>query len=186
MNLVYSIYNLIRRTRRKNWLSQKERCLQSFDNYTSAGTIFTDGRLILAGYQPHKMYISGIGGSKKPHETYTETALREMLEELFEINKIPGPLISDIVNTVKPQKVLQNKQYVMLVYTFTDLDRILELLSKYDLSSRAYDTIPTTLLELLFSRKFHEKNEISHLCLLPLIRSSIDSYLLEDIKLLNS
>ena len=185
MNLIYSIYNLIR-ARRKNWLSQKERCLQSFDNYTSAGIVFTDGKLILAGYQPYKMYISGIGGSKKPHETYTQTALREMLEELFEIDTIPGPLISDIVNTVKPQKVLQNKQYVMLVYTFTDLDRIFELLSKYELSSRAYDTIPTTLIELLFSRKFREKNEISHLCLLPLVRSSIDKDLLEDMKLLGA
>jgi 8-oxo-dGTP pyrophosphatase MutT (NUDIX family) len=53
-----------------------------------AGCIFTDGNLILAGYQPKGPYISGIGGSSFDGEEPIVTAMREVMEELLGISGI--------------------------------------------------------------------------------------------------
>ena len=137
--------------------------------FKAAGVVFTDGRLILSGYQhlKKKPFISGIGGSKEPGETYTDTALREMIEELFELETIPPGLIAALN---KPGRVLQSDTYVRLVYTFEDLESILKLMKSYDLTSPLYNTFPETLMDLLFLREAKATAEISHLCLLPVVK----------------
>ena len=138
--------------------------------FKAAGVVFTDGKLILAGYQPLKKtpFISGIGGSKEPGESYKETALREMVEELFEVPP-PAGLIAELKKH-KPNRVLHTGTYVRLVYTFEDLDAMLKLMKTYSLKSPLYDTFPETLMELLFERRPKAKVEISHLCLLPVVK----------------
>ena len=161
------------------------------EQYTCAGTIFTDGKLILAGYQPHKRvpFITGIGGSKYENETYLETAIRETLEELFEFETIPQALLYEIQFTVPPKRTLQNKNYSMVVYTFTDLETILGLFCKYELTSKVYDEIPKTLFDVLFRRNTCETAEISHVCILPFVahrsnRPFVDKHFVKDIQLL--
>ena len=138
--------------------------------FKAAGVVFTDGTLILAGYQPLKKspFISGIGGSKEPGENYKETALREMVEELFEVPP-PAELIAEL-KKYRPNRVLHTGTYVRLVYTFEDLEAMLKLMKTYSPKSPLYDTFPETLMELLFDRRPKVKVEISHLCLLPVVK----------------
>ena len=139
--------------------------------FKAAGVVFTDGKLILAGYQPLKKspFISGIGGSKEPGENYTETALREMVEELFEVTP-SAELIADLRMLRRPNSILHTGIYVRLVYTFEDLEAMLKLMKTYSPKSPLYDTFPETLMELLFERRPKVKVEISHLCLLPVVK----------------
>ena len=58
-----------------------------------AGIMFTDGKLVLAGYNSKHLFISGIGGKIKENETPILTAVRETVEELFELEEIPGRLL---------------------------------------------------------------------------------------------
>ena len=174
--------------------------LSNIDQYKAAGSVFTDKKLILAGYQPRKRkpVISGIGGKKEEGETYIDTALRETLEELFEFKLLPKELLNEIKSSLVPQKIIQNGDYIMVVYTFNDLELMLRIIQKYKLKSVLYDTFPKTLMDLLFKRKlsFEGENanlffkpEISYLALLPLVEHNkanpfVDLYFIEDMPIL--
>ena len=166
--------------------------LTNEDKYKAAGSVFTDGKIILAGYQPRKKkpFISGIGGKKEEGETYKVTALRETVEELFEFETVPEKLIENLM-TIPPEKLIQNGSYIMMVYNFNDLDIMLKIISKYKLKSKLYDAAPLTLMDLIFKRKIDvsEKPEISHLALLPLVQHEnstpyVNAYFIEDMPIL--
>jgi len=150
--------------------------------YKAAGTVFTDGKLMLAAFQPHKKIpvISGIGGKREEGERPIYTAIRETLEELFEFKFIPAELIEKIIKTIPPKKIIRNGSYVFAVYNFKDLISILKLVKRR--TSPLYKRMPTTLDDLLFNREVTTKAELSHLSLLPLVPDlKIDVNLLEDI-----
>ncbi len=159
-------------------------------SYKAGGCIFTDNNLILAGYQPNKRkpFISGLGGMKKDNEEYFTTALRETIEELLEIKDVPISLINKIKKSIKPVKVITNTDYIIVIYSFKDLEKILKICSKQ--KSNVYDKIPVKLNDLLFKRKYNKDAEISHLCLLPVIFNHdvnnpfVDKYFLSDLLLL--
>jgi hypothetical protein len=143
--------------------------------YTSAGCVFTDGKLFLAGYQPNKKRpcISGLGGSKKKGEIAQETAIRETLEELFHLKKLPKKLTDKLIQMV-PEKTCQNGSYFMYIYSFNQLEDMLRLCAAYDLVSPLYSTMPTSLIDLLLHRTHNKKAEVSHLCLLPLVKHNLE------------
>jgi hypothetical protein len=152
--------------------------------YTSAGSFFTNEKLVLCGYQQNKKIsnISGFGGKKElKDKTYIETAIRETLEELFDI--IPDKEITNIINmNIIHKNVLIQDEYCMLTYTFDDLETILHILNKFQIKSNLYDNFPLTISELIFNRKIDSKSEISHLCLLPLKENIlIDNDFIKDI-----
>lgn len=180
------------------WLNQLVRFFQkrtkvapepeeyTLETYRAAGVIFTDGVHVLAGHQPNKKtpFISGIGGSKHKGETYLHTAIRETIEELLEIHKFPYKLMYDIIHNIKPKKVIINTTYVCVIFTFEQLVYILTAVNKYNLVSPIYDTLPTSLMELIFHRKIRKASEISHLVILPAIDDiCIDEHLKSDFKL---
>lgn len=150
--------------------------------YKAAGTVFTDGKLMLAAFQPHKKIpvISGIGGKREEGERAIYTAVRETLEELFEFKDISAELIEKIIKTIPPKKIIRNGSYVFAVYNFKDLISILKLVKRN--KSPLYKKMPTTLDDLLFNREVTTKAELSHLSLLPVVPGlKIDVNLLEDI-----
>ena len=150
------------------------------ENFKAAGCIFTDGNLILAGYQPKILSISGIGGSRKEGETYKETALREMVEELFEIYPLKELLTK--LETIDHQRVLVNGSYVCIIYSFTQLNEIISMIEQYYPDSKLYDKFPADFLDLIFTRK-NIDSEVTTLALLPVIRSgvlSIDEHFIKD------
>jgi len=154
------------------------------EGYKAAGCVFTDGKIILAGYQPRKKVptISGIGGKKEDGEMYMDTAIRETVEELFEV-AVTADLIKELKSIV-PQKIVQNGSYIIAVYTFINLEEMLKHMKRKGITSKLYDTMPGNLMELIFNRKLVENPEISHLALLPLVKHGdaplVDKYFIKD------
>lgn len=166
----------------------KEPKIHPYQPYNSAGIVFTNGTHFLAGYQPNKRkpFISGIGGSKNLAEKFLETAIRETIEELFDVI-VPCKLIFKIIDKLEPKKVIRNNDYMMVLYSFDDLKTFLKICYK-NIKSPIYNSIPRTLDDLLFKRKPTKTSEISQLCLLPIVDHPlelpfIDKNLVTDIKL---
>jgi hypothetical protein len=134
--------------------------------------MFFNEQFLLAGYQPRKQkpFLSGLGGKKEEGETYLITALRETIEELFELQTVPLEWITSIQEKIQSQGILKNGEYISVLYSFEDLQQMLHILQEKGLVSELYDEFPTNLLALLFNRKLLEyPAEISHLSLLPLV-----------------
>jgi hypothetical protein len=155
----------------------------------NAGVIFTNGTHILAGYQPNKKkpFISGIGGRINHNETIKQAAIREMLEELFDIYKPPQQLVESIIKNIKERRSIINGTYSIIVYSFEDLDKIIKIAAGYIKNSPIYKKFPENLNDLLWNREPKKRSEISHLCILPLVDHNnktpfVDSNLLEDLK----
>ena len=110
-------------------------------------------------------FIGGFGGKKEKNEVYEETAIREMVEELFNVTNVSFTLIINIKKII-PLKTLHHNNYYILVYTFDDLLTILAECNKF-IKSDLYEIMPTTIESLIFNRLYNEKSEISTLCLLP-------------------
>lgn len=166
--------------------------------HIGAGCLFTDGKLVLAGYQPFKEVpcISGLGGTKKEGETVFQTAMRETIEELFEIKDI-SVVFLEYIKRQLPGKYIRNNNYIFIVYNFKQLERLLMILKNQGKKSYLYTYFPTTLNELLFKREIIHKTdsshvlpEISHLCLLPAVNHLhttplVDNYFITDLQLIN-
>ena len=137
-------------------------------NFKAAGCVFTDGKYILAGYQPKRSEynISGFGGTRLDGETYMQTAIRETLEEFFEVD-IPKYLIDDIEQMLKPIGTHINETYVLVQYTFEDLIKLLEYSKSACKHTDLYDVFPESLNDLIFNRNHTPRSEVHQLCLLP-------------------
>lgn len=144
-----------------------------------SGVLFTDGNVLLAGYQPNKKSIGGIGGKAEPGETAHETAMREFLEEVFGYTTISKDLLKDV--QLSPQKILWSKEYVVFVYSFGDLELMLDIIKWHGIPSPFYDRIPFACGDLIFKRNVVPDAEISHLCVLPCENQNIAPELLGDI-----
>lgn len=136
-----------------------------------AGCEFTDGNHILAGYQPHKdrPCISGIGGHAEKEETYLQVAYRETIEEIFHVSTIPVGLIDNLIRKMAPRSIRIKKGYVILRFTFEDLEKMLKLCRQANLQSPLYKKLPRNLMEVIQQRIFHKEAELSTLCLLPVV-----------------
>lgn len=153
------------------WISslfKTKRAGSTLINFKAAGCVFTDGKYILAGYQPKRSEynISGFGGSRLYGETYMQTALRETLEEFFEVDP-PRYLIDDIEHLLKPTATHINDTYVLVQYTFEDLIKILEHSKPGCKHTDLYDIFPESLNDLIFNRNHTTRSEVHQLCLLP-------------------
>lgn len=146
---------------------------------------------ILAAYQTKKnlsnqkySHISGLGGKREGNETYMETALRETLEELFDLEKVPGDLLKSIEETMIPTRILLDGSYVCVVYALDQLVEILYVCNQYLQHPILYPAgVPLTLEDLILKRTVNTTSEVSHLCLLPLISPlKIDRFFLDDVK----
>lgn len=174
--------------------------------YHGAGTIFTNNKVVICGYQRKysgnkKNFISGFGGSREGNEDYLQTAIRETIEEIydFENNSLPTKMIDEILQEIKPthiERIVENKKgkeyiYIFLKYNLNDLQIILEIVQHYmnnsNNNSLAYDELPMSLEELLFLRK-DSGGEIISICVLPVDqlkgRNVIDNGFKNDIELL--
>lgn len=139
-------------------------------DYKAAGCLFTDGRYVLAGVQRKKRVLSGLGGSRMAGETYIQTALRELVEELFEIHDLCSTAYDELALVVAT-KTQFDGGYINVVYNFKDLEQFLRILSKYESCRKTalYVSFPLTINELVFGRNLIDSSEITHLMLLPII-----------------
>lgn len=147
-------------------------------DYECAGILFTDMKHVLAGYQPNKRKpcITGIGGGREEGEQYMDTAIRETIEELFNVDEVSKKLIHTIRDTIPPKQIIMNEYYVTIVYNFDDLHTFLKIVKRFKLQTNVYDKFPLTIMDVLMHRKLNvPKAEIKHLVLLPFIQH-LDNY----------
>ena len=140
--------------------------------YKAAGVLFTDGKHVLAGYQPGKRVpcITGIGGCREKGEIRIDTALRETVEELYDIKKLPPGLLKKLKSMCVPIETFQNGSYVVFVLNFQDLEKILKTCMEFKVDTSIYKEYPLTLSDLIFNRDILLSSEITHLALLPFVR----------------
>jgi hypothetical protein len=161
---------------------------KSIDNFEAAGCIFTDGNLVLAGYQPKKnvKLISGFGGSRKPGETYFNTAMREVLEELLEI-KPSEQLLYTLSLEFQPEKTIINGSYIILQYSLDDINNLLDIVARYYSNSPIYLNLPFNMLDLIFKRKYLKGMEVPRIIMLPFVNDFIiDPGFRKDIELVQT
>jgi hypothetical protein len=158
------------------------------DDFNAAGCIFTDGTLVLAGYQPKKSVklISGFGGSRKVGEGYFDTAMREVLEELLEI-KPTEQLLHALNLEFQPSRVMINGSYIVLQYSLDDINTLLDIVGRYYSNSPIYTTMPMNLVDLVFKRRYLKGMEVLNVIVLPLVNDCvIDRNFRKDIDLIES
>ena len=149
--------------------------------FSAAGCLFTDKKLVLAGYQFRhgKGVLDGIGGSRDGSETAIETAFRETLEELFDIVPSAG-LVTEMRRSFKPRSKFQTGQYICFVYNFKTLEKMMVFLKAHGLRSPLYKVFPVTVSELLFARRIRP-TELTHLSLIPFVDElSLEEHFLKD------
>ena len=156
--------------------------------YMGAGILFTNGDIILCGYEPNKKIpaIYGLGGKKeKSDTTFYHTAFRETFEELFGVVPLNG-MIELIVSLNPPKKIFKKDDYIMLLYNFDDLTEILKIAN--EIKSPFYTKMPKTIEELLLKRNCKIPSEMTHLCMIPVIvpTPTISRNLGNDMKLIIS
>lgn len=134
----------------------------------NCGCLFTDGRLVLAGWQ--KDTVSGLGGKAAAGEIPIETAWRETLEELFDMSYTAIRVLLPIITShIQPSRSIQDAYYTSFVYTFKDLEKALSILKTYHVVSPFYRIFPISVAELVIRRKALKSAEVSTLALVPLV-----------------
>jgi len=149
--------------------------------FSAAGCLFTDKKLVLAGYQFRhgKGVLDGIGGTREEGETAIETAFRETLEELFEISP-STVLVTEMRKRFKSRSKFQTGQYICFVYNFKTLEKMMVFLKAHGLCSPLYKVFPVTITELLFNRRIRP-TELTHLSLIPFVDElSLEEHFLKD------
>ena len=132
---------------------------------SGAGCMFTNGQVVLAGFQPKIGKISGFGGAKINDEMPYETAIRETLEELFGFENIPYELIAKMPIV---DRHIAYPSYTCFLYNFDDLDTILRRARRYFLTSPYYVDFPTNISELILNRQYSDDTmEVTQLFLIP-------------------
>ena len=152
-----------------------------------AGILFTSRTHTLAGYDSRKKSITGIGGKKKGGEFPYETAVREVVEELFELEVVSNELIKTIIAFLTFDKCISNGSYTTYIMTFYDLEKIMSVVYTSGVRSLVYDQLPKTINDLILTRQLMNQAELKHLVLIPREADvRISNSLISDIQTFNS
>jgi hypothetical protein len=131
-----------------------------------AGILFTDGRFTLSGVNKYSE-MTGIGGKKKGEETPVQTALRETIEELFEPEEIPSGFFEELYTKLVFDNMMAKSNYRTFIMNFNDLKLFFVTAKKYNLKSKVYDVLPSTIQDLILERKVVKDAELRYMMLIP-------------------
>lgn len=152
-------------------------------SFNAAGILFQDGNQFLSGWNPSLDSWSGFGGKRHGVETSIETAIRETVEEIFQVNPSKEDT-STLEEQLSPFDFKMNGDYVVFFMNVSSLFQISLFLEKKGYRSPLYDSFPTTVTDFIEKRKLPEQHdyEISHLCLLKAdFVGKIDRYFQSDL-----
>lgn len=146
------------------------------NDFSAAGCSFQNDSHVLCGYQPYKQGITGIGGKREGTENVLETAFRETIEELFNIDSVPRSLIDICIVELVPQRIIHmGGGYYNLVLNLEDqLPYLLALCAASRLETTLYpeNQVPDNLIDLLYKRRKNVNMEVESLALLPIVRKA--------------
>ena len=120
----------------------------------SASIVFYQGNSVLCakGYSTRGLY-SGIGGTiEQTDSTPAYAAIREAIEELFEV-RAPAELLNYFASQLTVHYIpLQYPSHVTYYLTFNHLETIMQECKRQKLKSPLYKVFPTTIQQLLNRR----------------------------------
>ena len=86
--------------------------------FSSAGILFEDSDTAepkyLSGWNPKLNAWSGLGGKRRGEETAWQTALREVIEEVFGL-RVKKDVLHSLYEKITPMEFFQNGTYVCFV-----------------------------------------------------------------------
>ena len=148
----------------------------TYSEYKGAGILFTEGPVALAGIQKYgrvckgaTAVLSGLGGRRESSDIdWLHTAWREVIEELFGVDKVPVALVNDLrIHLPLRFPASCTGGYVLVRFGFDELTRALTICSNYRIVSELYKTMPLTVSDLLLKRSPSASAEIGTLSLIP-------------------
>lgn len=135
---------------------------------SSAGILCFSNTHVLAGVQKYKKrQIGGFGGKCEGSDVgFRDTAIREFLEELFNIRATPT-LAACIEPFLTIPTYITSHDYAIFFITLIELELILENLTYAGAKSPYYpDGFPRTIPRLIAERSMKVNGEISRVLLL--------------------
>jgi len=130
----------------------------------AAGILFKEGPQVLCGYTPKLEAYSGFGGKMEQSDgTTLRTAIRETIEELFELQPTE-PILKDCEIELANLTCIQIGTYSLYVASFEDYTKIVNILFNHKIyQSPIYNTIPYTIYGLVYLRDITKATEITDL-----------------------
>lgn len=132
-----------------------------------AGVVFKSETHVLMGYKPHDGIITGIGGKPIGDEVPIRTAFREAVEEIFGIQP-ESEVLNSLVSQFSPRGMAENKGYKMFILTIDDLLVFMTIVRDSARVSPFYRSFPSSLEDLILTRRAPKSVEIVSLALLPI------------------
>jgi hypothetical protein len=120
--------------------------------YESAGCLFHDKSSFLAGFQRKQQRWTSFGGKKYHGETAFQTAMREVVEELFE-NQITQQTLARLICIIPLSLPNQDGTYIYYKYDYNVIFQIIQILKEDGYISPLYDEWPSTMKDLVTKRK---------------------------------
>jgi hypothetical protein len=134
------------------------------DAFFGAGILFVseDGRSVLSGYHPKLNRLSGFGGKCHEDEEPLETAVREIVEEIFGLFDISQECSLELSSCIRniPKN---NADYILYIESETRLFEMAYILQKNNYVSPYYLEFPKNSFELNNFRQQKEDMEITRI-----------------------
>ena len=143
-----------------------------------AGILFvdTESKSVLAGFHPKLNRLSGFGGKSRGEEKPEQTAVREVVEELFGVFTLTEDHLA-----VFAKKLHSSKLYSEYTLFIEPLETVFELsgfLSKNGYFSPFYSEFPLCVEDLIGRRFLSKTTEVTEISLFALRDSSDMKYIL--------
>ena len=155
------------------------------NSQTGAGILFYHNNTFLTGFSSHLKLWSGFGGKvEKTDKTPLQTAIREVIEEVFGIN--PSEHIIRWIQNIKIQQIINRHGYTLHICHINELKWISSILMFFGEKSPYYKQLPSDITELLTERNAPEDAEVPTIELLhksTIEQMKVDHHFLKDIQI---
>lgn len=153
----------------KNIFKETPRFPEIEGEWNSAGILFTNNNTVLVGYKiiDDKWLVSGFGGKRNKDEQYYETAIRETLEELYEVT-VTKEMIEYVARRLKITTAINNNGYILIICKLNKMNEFILAGVNAICYTPVYDNLPYSVTELIGKRKDRFYSEFHYLGLMSI------------------
>ena len=133
-----------------------------------AGILFVEvqSKSVLAGFHPKLNRLSGFGGKSHGEEKPEQTAVREVVEELFGVFNLAPEHIQAFADELGSPRVYDG--YSLFVEPIETVFKLSAFLSKNGYFSPFYNELPLSVSELIYYRILSKTTEVTDISLFAL------------------